>query len=209
MTRIIDKETGEVTGEVHDGINADATEVDPAPFESATLITGRPSPGQLAVVQPGTLAELLDQRKMPFIAWASALLKNTQFDAASEEDPSAPMLVAILAAETSEQAMAVSDMTPSETLCPKEPGSHSPLLRFTDATPLQSSFDDGPPVFCVVSYTVLATGEQGKTSIGARAVQAVLLKHMWENWMPFDGILARRLKPTRKGFYPMNLEAGG
>lgn len=160
-------------------------------------------------VAPGELAALLQGSAMPFLSWASALLTNTEFGEDTGADNSYGIIAAILSAESSEEAMKVADMTPVEELCPKTPGAHSPLLRITGATPLKSTFDEGPPCFCVVHAEIVATGEQITTSIGARAVQAVILKHIHAGWMPFEAVLTRRLKPTRAGFYPMNLEAGG
>lgn len=193
-----------------DAVCHDCGEVNPE-GDMVEYVAGEPAAPGTAVdrVAPGELAALLQGSAMPFLSWASALLTNTEFGEDTGADSSYGIIAAILAAESSGEAMKVADMTPVEELCPKTPGAHSPLLRITGATPLKSTFDEGPPCFCVVHAEIVATGEQITTSIGARAVQAVILKHIHAGWMPFEAVLTRRLKPTRAGFYPMNLEAGG
>lgn len=165
--------------------------------------------GQLAVVDSsGALEQLLQRQAMPVIEWAKSLLDDNEFDD-SEASPERDIVAAILAAETSEQAMAVTSMRSAEDLIGREPGGHSQLLRIHGATPLKSSFAEGAPVFCVIDCESVAEGDRFTLSCGGRAVQAVILAHVHRGWLPFTCILTRRLKPTRAGFYPLNLEAGG
>ena len=163
----------------------------------------------LAVPDDRQIMALLESRALPVVAWAQALLQNTEFDEAADSNPELDMVAAILAAESSQSALAVTSMRTALDLLGDKPGAHSGLLRIHGATPLRSTFDDGPPCFAVVSVEDVASGEQYKLTIGARSVQAVILAHTVRGWLPFDCILTRRLKATRAGFYPLNLEAGG
>jgi hypothetical protein len=170
--------------------------------------TGHPG-GQLATVDDNAIAALFDQPALDIVGWARALAQNAAYDDDGDASPELDMVIAILSASSSAEAMAVTNVRTAEDLIGTEPGGHSPLLQITGARPLKSTFKEGPPCFCIVDATIKATGEAIKLSTGGRTVQAVILAHVNRGWLPFEAILTRRLKPTRAGFYPLNLEAGG
>lgn len=177
---------------------------------NAPVATGQQQPaGQLARVSNDAIAALFDAPPLDIISWARALAENTGYDDDGDSSPELDMVVAILTAQSSEEAMAVTNVRTATDLCGTEPGGHSPLLVITGARPLKSTFKDGPPCFAIVDATIKATSERIKLSCGGRTVQAVILAHINRGWLPFECVLTRRLKATRAGYYPLNLEAGG
>lgn len=163
----------------------------------------------VAVIDDGTIEQLLEGRQLPVMQWAAALMERADYEEDAAANAGLDIIAAILGAQTSAEALAATTMRSVEELIGPDPGAHSPVLEITGATPLKSTFDDGPSCFAVISCTIVETGEQFKLTCGARAVQAAILAHVYRGWLPFRCILTRRLKPTRKGFYPLNLEAGG
>jgi hypothetical protein len=162
----------------------------------------------LAVPTQQELAAILGTRVIDMRGWISALAEQSKFEETEQEDAGLSIVRAILAAETSEQVFAAMAMRTSEELCPKDPGSRSQVMEFRGAFPLASTFEEGPSVFSVASVADVTSGEQFTFSVGARAVQAAFIAHMINGWYPFTFIMARRKKPTRAGFYPLNLERG-
>jgi hypothetical protein len=185
------------------------------PDAQAALPTEEPPAPEAA---PGTALEmptqeqildLLKPRSIPFLSWAAALMDQGDFAEEEAEASGLGIVASILTAATSEDVFAAMDMYGAERLIGTEPGGRSGLLEITGAIPLASTFDEGPSCFCIVSATVSETGERIQFSCGARAVQAAIMKHMSQGWLPFKAMLVRRRKPTRAGFYPINLERGG
>jgi hypothetical protein len=168
-----------------------------------------PRGGQLAVLDAGTIEQLLEGRSLPVVQWAAALMNAQQYEEDADTDPTLDIIAAILGAETSAEVLAATSMRTVEDLIGTDPGAHSPLLRIHGAKPLASTFEDGPSCFAVVDVEEVASGQRYKLTCGARAVQAAILAHTYRGWLPFECILTRRLKATRRGFYPLNLEAGG
>lgn len=174
------------------------------------LVTGRPEPGtQLATVSAGEIEALLEARQLPIVAWAGALLNKAEYQEDRADDAGLEMVAAILGGQTSAEILAATNMRTVLDMLGDKPGAHSPLLEITGAHPMKSTFEDGPSCFAVISATEVASGEQFKFTCGGRAVQAAILAHVYRDLLPFRCILTRRLKPTRAGFYPLNLEAGG
>lgn len=165
--------------------------------------------GTVATVTPGEIEQLLQARALPVVQWAQALLNKAEYEEDADTDPALEIVAAILGGTTSAEILAATNMKTAEDLIGTEPGGHSPLLEITDARPLKSTFTAGPSCFCVIGATIVATSEQFKFTCGARGVQAAILAHVYRDLMPFQAILVRRLKPTRAGYYPLNLEAGG
>lgn len=177
-----------------------------------------PLPGQLgSPAAPGTalavptsaeIAELIGVRTIDYKGWIRALVDLEQFEEENKEDRGLSIVKAIILAETSEQALAAMNLRSAEDLIGKEPGNASNVLEITGAIPLESKYDDGPSAFAIISARDLAEGSDFSFSCGARGVQAAIISHMIHGWMPLKCRLVRRSKPTAKGFYPLNLEAG-
>jgi hypothetical protein len=163
----------------------------------------------LDVLTPQVIAGILRPHAIPYRDWAAALLNDDEFEEGDDGGGVVSIIAAILTAETSEQALAATDMQNAVSLIGEEPGARSGWLEIYDGIPLKTTYEKGAPCFAVISYVDLETGTRRQFSCGARAVQGVLLKHMWQGWLPFRCVLTRRRKPTRSGFYPLNLEAGG
>jgi hypothetical protein len=162
----------------------------------------------LAIPTKAEMDKILGVRQIDFRAWATALLTSDTLEEEDTEEASLSILRAILTAETSEAVFAAMDLKSAEDLCGTEPGGSSNVLEISGAHPMASTFDEGPGSFAVFTARDLAEGADITFSCGARAVQAAVMTHMYQGWMPVKARLVRRSKPTRKGFYPLNLEAG-
>ena len=100
------------------------------------------------------------------------------------------------------QALSVKD------LLGDDPGARTSVFEIRGATPLASSFEEGVSCFAIIDAWNLAEKTPVTLSCGARAVQAAILAHIIHGWLPMRAVFTRRRKPTRKGFYPVNLESG-
>lgn len=154
------------------------------------------------------IAEILGGRTLDMRAWLAALTEAERFEETDAEDASLSIVKAIVLAASSEQVYAAMDMKHAKDLCGEDPGGRSNVLRIHGAFPLESTFEDGPSCFSVISATDLAENTDLTFSCGARAVQAAIWAHMYQGWMPMTCSLVRRRKPTRNQFYPLNLESG-
>lgn len=169
----------------------------------------RTVPGaQLAIPTPAEVAEILGVRRIDMRAWIMALAEQEQFEETDTEEAGLSILRSIFTAQSSEQVFAAMDMKSAEDLIGKEPGAGSQVLEFTTAFPLSSTFEEGPSCFAVFSCADITTHEPVSFSCGARAVQGAMIMHMINGWTPFKARVVRRRKPTRAGFYPLNLERG-
>lgn len=155
------------------------------------------------------LEALLAPATMDYSTWLRSLLTDDRLEESDPDEAGIGILASILLAESSEQVLAAMDLKRAKALCGGEPGGHSPLLEITGARGMVSSFEEGAPAYAIVQAIVVETGERIQFTTGARAVQAAILKHIGEGWMPFRAILTIRRMPTRRGYYPLNLEAGG
>lgn len=164
--------------------------------------------GELAIPSRAEMMQILGSQSIPFRAWVAALMEAERFEDDAPEERASSIVRAILLAETSEAALAATDLKSADDLVGTEPGSRSNVLEIRGAKPLSSSYDDGPSCFAIIDARDLAEGADVMFSCGARAVQTVVMKHMWEGWTPFKAVLTRKRKPTQRGFYPLNLEGG-
>ena len=180
------------------------------------------TPGKAVVVAPGAqlapsigsldaarLEELLKPATLDLGSWLEHLLTDERLEEQDADDVGMGVLASILLAETPEQALTALDLKRAKTLCGDTPGGHSPLLVITGARGMVSTYEEGAPCYAIVQAIIKGTGERIQFTTGARAVQALILKMMGHGWMPFEAILTIRAHPTRRGYYPLGLEAGG
>lgn len=181
-----------------------------------------PAPGKSVVVAPraqlvptigtldaGRLEELLKPATLEYGAWLEHLLTGERMEEQDPDEVGLGVLASILLAETPEQVLSALDLKRAKELAGGEPGGHSPLLVITGARGMVSSYEEGAPVYAIVQAVVKATGERIQFTTGSMGIQAVILKMIGEGWMPFEGILTIRRMPTKRGYYPLGLEAGG
>lgn len=180
--------------------------------EDARAVPAGPQAGydgaELAVPSRDEMAAIIGANPIDYRAWVRALITDEAMEETDTEEASLTLVRAILAAETSEAALGVTSVISVKELLGETPGARSNVYEITDVRPMASTFDEGPGSFVVISARDLAEGVDVTLSCGARAVQAVLMKHKYEAWLPLKAMFTRRLKPTRAGFYPINLEAG-
>jgi hypothetical protein len=177
---------------------------------AAALEPAGQAPGtSLALMTTGELEELVGARTVPVREWAASLVQDTEFPDDDPDEMALGILAGILLAGSSEEALAVTNLQRAKELCGNIPGGHSPLLEITAAMPFKSTYEQGAPCYAMVSATVVSTGEKFKFTTGARAVQAVIIAHLVHGWMPFRCLITMRATPTQRGYYPLNLEAGG
>lgn len=172
-----------------------------APFE--------PAPGTaLATITPAEVTELLGAHRLPVKAWLSALAEQEAFEETDAEDASLSILRAIMTAETPEAAFGAMQALSVKELLGDDPGARSNVFELRGATPLASTFEEGPSCFAVIDAFDLAQQIPVTLTCGARAVQAFCLAAQVRGWLPIRVVFTRRRKPTRKGYYPVNVEAG-
>lgn len=166
-------------------------------------------PGQLTQSIQNLAADLLQPYTIDLRQWVEALFAVTEFEEADPDTTSMAMLAQILGAQSSEEALSSLELSRAKEMCGDEPGGHSPLLIIHGARPMRSEYEEGANCYVIVDATIKHNGERARFTTGAKAVQAVILAHMANNWMPFEAILTIRREKTRRGFYPLGLEAGG
>ena len=187
---------------------------------AAVDAANEPTPAQVAMqtAAPGTdlapmfgarVAELLGRHTISIEQWVTALLTGDEFDTPDPEESTLGILAQILTARTSEEALASLELERAKDMCGGQPGGHSQLLEIRGARPMASTFDEGAPCFCIVDAVYVHNGEPVRFTTGAKAVQAAIIAHIGNGWLPFQAILEIRRQPTAKGFYPLNLVAGG
>ena len=164
---------------------------------------------ELALMSTAELEAIVGTRTVPVREWAESLVTDTDFPDDDPDEMALGILAGILLAQSSEEALAVTNLQRAKELCGNMPGGHSPLLEITAAMPFKSTYEQGAPCYAMVSATVVSTGEKFKFTTGARAVQAVIIAHLVHGWMPFRCLITMRATPTQRGYYPLNLEAGG
>ena len=177
---------------------------------AATAATAAAEPGtEIALMSTAELEAIVGTRTVPVREWAESLVQDTDFPDDDPDEMALGILAGILLAQSSEEALAVTNLQRAKELCGNIPGGHSPLLEITAAMPFKSTYEQGAPCYAMVSATVVSTGEKFKFTTGARAVQAVIIAHLVHGWMPFRCLITMRSTPTQRGYYPLNLEAGG
>lgn len=162
----------------------------------------------LAIPTPSELAQLLGQRRIPMDRWITTLVTEERFEETDKEDPALGMLRSILLAESSEAVFAAMNVVSVKDLIGPEPGASSNVFEIRGAQPLESTFDEGPGAFAIIHAFDLAEQLPVTLSTGARSVQAAIIAHMINGWMPFKGKFTRKRRPTQAGYYPLNLERG-
>jgi hypothetical protein len=182
----------------------------------AEVAPARPGPGavvphraNMPLIQDPQLRDLLRPKSVTYEEWLRAVVDPDAEFPDDDEHDAVSVLVAILGAETSAAALAATNLQRAQDLCGDGPGAHSARLDIRGAQTLKSTYEEGAACYVIVDSVNMATGEEVRWTTGARAIQACILKHMYEGWMPFPAIITRKRTPTKKGFYPLNLEAGG
>lgn len=170
--------------------------------------TGHAPGTELEMLRPGELATLLGTHVIPVREWVRALAEQEAFEESDEEDAALGIVRQILMAKTSQEAFAAMNTLSVKDLLGDKPGAATNVFEFYGASPLKSTFEEGVSCFCVIRALDLSENTLVTMSCGSRAVQAFLIAHMVQGWMPVKARFVRRLKPTRNGYYPVNLEAG-
>jgi hypothetical protein len=180
------------------------------PMTPGSIVTARQAHEGVVVAR---LSDRIDALLQPFTLnideWAEALFSVSEFPESDPDDATNAMLAAILMAETSEEVLASMELNRAKEMCGDEPGGHSPLLTIYGARPVKSEYEDGANCYIIVDARYKVDGRSARFTTGARAVQAAILAHVVRGWLPFDAMLEIRRERTRKGYYPLNLVAGG
>jgi hypothetical protein len=176
---------------------------------SGAVVPAPQAGGTLAVTFSARIDQLLQPFTLNIDEWAEALFKAAEFPETDPDDATNAMLAAILMAETSEEVLASMELNRAKEMCGDEPGGHSPLLTIYGARPVKSEYEDGANCYIIVDARYKVDGKSARFTTGARAVQAAILAHVVRGWLPFDAMLEIRRERTRKGYYPLNLVAGG
>lgn len=140
--------------------------------------------------------------------WIIHLMTNEEMPEADADEQTLGMLASILLANSSEEALSALELNRARELCGGEPGGRSPVLEFYGARSLKSDYEEGAVCYMIADAVRLDTGERCRFTTGARAVQMVVAKHLYEGWLPFRGVLEIRRERTRRGFHPLNLLGG-
>jgi hypothetical protein len=169
-----------------------------------------PQPGSTVAVRfsPAELDQLLSPHTVSPVQWIRSLMAADELPDSDPDEMALGMMASILMAETSEEALAALDLSRALELCGGKPGGRSPALEIFGARPLKSTMEDGAPCYAIVSAVRLDTGEKIRFTTGARAVQTVIAKHVYEGWIPFKAALEIRREATARGFHPLNLVGG-
>lgn len=157
---------------------------------------------------PAELDQLLAPHTVSPRDWIIHLMTNEEMPEADADEQTLGMLASILLAGSSEEALSALDLGRARDLCGGEPGGRSPALEFYGARALKSDYEEGAVCYMIADASRLDTGERLRFTTGARAVQMVVAKHLYEGWVPFRGALEIRRERTRRGFYPLNLVGG-
>jgi hypothetical protein len=189
--------------------NAQPVEAEAA-IASATRHQAASGPGTSLDLLPdrGELAQLLGATVIPVRQWAQALVNSQQFEEENEEEAGLSIVRAILLANTPEAMFAAMNVSSVDEMLGKDPGARSSVFEIYGATPLASTYDEGPSCFCVIQARDKAEGTAVTLSCGARSVQAAILGSMLHGWLPITAAFERKRKPTRRGFYPISLVQG-
>lgn len=162
----------------------------------------------LAIPTPHELDQLLGGYTVNMRDWLAAMIQAEQFEESDTEDQALAIIRAIVTSKTSAAVFAAMDLKTTADLVGPDPGDRSNVLEIRGARPLASTYDEGPGTFIVIDAYDLAEQYELTFSCGAAAVQAAIWAHIANGWMPMKAAIVRRRKPTRKGFYPLNLESG-
>jgi hypothetical protein len=189
---------GDVDEHLH-APGAQAGAIDPAGAQPGTAV---------AIPFSDTIEALLAPHTIDLITWARSLVTGSEYPETDAEEVGVGILASILTAKSSDEALSALDLERAKAMCGNEPGGHSPVLEITGARALKSTYSEGAPCYAIIDAIVLASGERIRFTTGARAVQAVVIAHMGNGWMPFRGQLEIRQQPTVAGYHPLNLTMG-
>lgn len=162
----------------------------------------------VALPTEAELVQMLGVHTIPVRQWAAALMEQDAYEEDDQEDAGLSIVRAILLASTSEEIFAAMNTLSVKELLGEDPGSRSQVFEIHSASPLKSTYEEGPSCFAVIRAYDLAEKRWVTMSCGARAVQAAILAHMIRGLLPMRAVFVKRRKPTRKGYYPVNLESG-
>jgi hypothetical protein len=179
---------------------------DPQPEQELTG-TVHPPGTSLALTQ-ADIDVILAPATISLKEWLIGITTEDDFPESDPEAMALGMLAQILQAKTSEEALTAFQVDRAKTMCGDTPGGKSAVLEIRGARPLRSDYAEGSACYVVVDAVRAVDGELARFTTGSKAVQMVILKHVWEGWMPFHAMLEIRSEKTKKGFYPLNLVQG-
>ncbi len=167
------------------------------------------TPGaEVAVPFSDSIEQLLAPHTVDLVTWVTSLVSGAEYPETDADEVGVGILATILTAKSSEEALSALNLERAKAMCGNKPGGHSPVLEITGARALKSTFQEGAPCYAIVDAIVCAKGERIRFTTGARAVQAVIIAHIGNGWMPFRAQLEIREQPTERGFHPLNLTLG-
>ena len=213
MTNPIEQQATKAVGG-QTGLEPAGAHAVPVPADSALL--ARPAGGTVTQsrvnVPAGFSQAAVDQLLAPYVIslddWLRGILTTDEYPEEDPNDATRAMIAQILLAQSSEEALAGFDLDRAKEMCGGEPGGRSNVLEIRGARPIRSEYEQGAACYVIVDAFDLAEQQPVKFTTGARGVQAVILAHMANEWMPFKACLEIRRERTRAGFYPLNLVAG-
>lgn len=179
---------------------------DPQPEEPLTGTVHAPGT-DLALTQ-ADIDVILAPATISLKEWLIGITTEDDFPESDPEAMALGMLAQILQAKSSEEALTAFQVDRAKAMCGDTPGGKSAVLEIRGARPLRSDYAEGSACYVVVDAVRVADGELARFTTGSKAVQMVILKHIWEGWMPFKAMLEIRSEKTKKGFYPLNLVQG-
>jgi hypothetical protein len=110
------------------------------------------------------------------------------------------ILRSILTADNPDDLANAGGAVKADALC----GAH---LRAHALHPDESGFTDGMGWYLHVEVETVANGDRMTMSVGAQDVIVKLVQAARKNWLPFDFIMERAAKPTKKGYYPIYMRS--
>lgn len=179
--------------------------------EAFEPIVHNPAAAEVALpdrISAAELEQLLAPHTVSPRDWIITLMTNEEMPEADADEQTLGMLASILLAGSSDEALSALDLARARDLCGGEPGGRSPVLEITGARALRSTYEDGATCYAIIEAWRMDDGSHCRFTTGARAVQMVVAKHLYEGWVPFRAALEIRRQATRRGFYPLNLVGG-
>jgi hypothetical protein len=141
------------------------------------------------------------EKKDVFLEICAALLLGKVPEVASSEQIAADIAMRILQATTAEELLA-----PKAPVKPEEHLYES--FTLLDVTWQLSAYDEGPPVYAVLSGRWAANNEPLTMTCGGVNVIAAALKLWAHDLLPQVVQITQATRPTTAGFYPLWLERG-
>lgn len=185
---------------IADAIEGQITTEPPAPESTETALGLRITPEEIErILAPHTLTP---------VQWIRVLLEAQEIPEADPDEMALGILAQIFLATTPAEVMGVLNLERARDLCGNKPGGRSPVYTFHHARPMKSRFDEGAPCYAIFTATVPESGEIVRFTTGAKSVQAIAAKMLYEGWVPFKFALEIRAEPTARGFHPLNMVFG-